>query len=82
MPLTPPPPTPRQYLSSLPSALDRTTSLLLLGVILLDSANLDPKAGKATPLDHTAVEALLSRLPGLSVDDLFASLSKAKFDRG
>ena len=34
-------------------------SLLLLGVILLDSVNLIPAAGKATPRDAAAIQALL-----------------------
>lgn len=36
-------------------------ALLLLGVILLDSINLAPAAGKATPRDAAAVRALLER---------------------
>ena len=36
-------------------------AILLLGVILLDSVNLSPKAGKVTPRDEAAVQALLDR---------------------
>ena len=36
-------------------------AILLLGVILLDSVNLVPEAGKATPRDAAAVRALLDR---------------------
>ena len=36
-------------------------SLLLLGVILLDSVNLQPSAGKVTPRDVNAVQFLLER---------------------
>jgi exopolyphosphatase len=34
-------------------------SLLLLGVILLDSVNMDPRAGKVTERDVTAIQALV-----------------------
>jgi len=36
-------------------------AILLLGVILLDSVNLSPKAGKVTPRDEAAVQTLLDR---------------------
>ncbi|CAJ1966076.1 unnamed protein product [Cylindrotheca closterium] len=38
-----------------------TLAVLLLGVILLDSVNLSPKAGKVTPRDESAVQTLLDR---------------------
>eukprot|EP00980_Cylindrotheca_fusiformis_P030957 scaffold25678_cov137-Cylindrotheca_fusiformis.AAC.5 len=43
-------------------------AILLLGVILLDSVNLSPKAGKVTPRDETAVDTLLSRTDWSSLD--------------
>jgi exopolyphosphatase len=36
-----------------------TLAILLLGVILLDSINMSPQAGKGTPRDGTAIEQLL-----------------------
>lgn len=43
-------------------------AIILLGVILLDSVNLSPKAGKVTPRDEAAVQALLDRTDWSAVD--------------
>ncbi|GAX16820.1 exopolyphosphatase [Fistulifera solaris] len=71
-------------------------SLLLLGVILIDSVNLSPNAGKVTPRDEAAVQKLLKAtnwqeldLDGSICGDsplqpstslLFDALQNAKFD--
>ncbi len=55
---------------------------LLAGVILLDAVCLEPRAGKVTPRDVAAVEALMGRvLGGPSKEELYKTLSAAKFDR-
>ena len=43
----------------LQSPLDSDVALLLLGTILLDSVNMSPAAGKGTPRDQAALDALL-----------------------
>jgi exopolyphosphatase len=71
-------------------------SLLLLGVILIDSVNLSPNAGKVTPRDEAAVQKLLKVTtwqeldldksicidspPKPSTSLLFDALQNAKFD--
>lgn len=59
-------------------------SLLLTGVILLDTANMSPAAGKATPRDEGAL-AYLAGAGGIDGDErtaLFGHLQAAKFDEG
>ncbi|GAX13907.1 exopolyphosphatase [Fistulifera solaris] len=71
-------------------------SLLLLGVILIDSVNMSPNAGKVTPRDEAAVEKLLKATnwqelnldASICIDSpaqpstshLFNALQNAKFD--
>ncbi len=66
---------------------------LLLGVIMLDSAGLEPKAGKVTERDRAAVAALEGLVGGKTWEEaaavgekekgaLYSRLSGAKFDRG
>ena len=43
------------------ASVDRSLGLSLLGVILLDSVNMLPEAGKGTPRDEAAIEALLKQ---------------------
>lgn len=43
------------------ASIDQSLGLVLLGVILLDSVNMLPEAGKGTPRDETAIQALLNR---------------------
>uniref|UniRef100_A0A8C9G420 Prune exopolyphosphatase 1 n=1 Tax=Pavo cristatus TaxID=9049 RepID=A0A8C9G420_PAVCR len=64
-----------------PGVLDRTTAALLHGTILLDSVNLSPAAGKATPRDALCVSLLESRFPELPPhDSIYGALQAAKFD--
>lgn len=51
---------------------------LLLGVILLDTVNGDPAAGKNTPVDEAAVAAIVDACP-LPREDLYTQLNSAKF---
>lgn len=52
----------------------------LLGVILIDTINLDPKAKKATPRDIAAVAELELMAPLPPRAELFTQLDTAKFD--
>merc|ERR1719223_1716895 len=54
----------------------------LLGVILIDSANLDPAAKKVCPRDTAAAAELMKHAPSPAQADLFAMLDRAKFDAG
>eukprot|EP00747_Dinoflagellata_sp_TGD_P214117 gnl/TRDRNA2_/TRDRNA2_87011_c0_seq1.p1 gnl/TRDRNA2_/TRDRNA2_87011_c0~~gnl/TRDRNA2_/TRDRNA2_87011_c0_seq1.p1 ORF type:complete len:383 (+),score=75.38 gnl/TRDRNA2_/TRDRNA2_87011_c0_seq1:50-1198(+) len=55
----------------------------LLGVVLIDSVNLDPAAKKVCPRDQAAAEALKSAVEDKSaIDNLFGRLDAAKFDAG
>lgn len=59
--------------------LDSQMSNLLLGTILLDTINLDPRAGRSTDKDKVIVKRLQDRYP-LALDELYIALSQAKFD--
>ncbi|XP_073239283.1 exopolyphosphatase PRUNE1-like [Porites lutea] len=59
--------------------LDNMMCSLLLGTILLDTINLDPRAGKTTDKDEQIVSRLMEQHP-VAVDELYVGLSKAKFD--
>ena len=66
-------------LSDCDSALSAEIATLLMGVISLDTINMDPQAGIGTPRDSSA----LSRLRSISPHDqyhLFESLRDAKWD--
>lgn len=52
----------------------------LLGVILIDTVNLDPSAKKVCPRDTAAAVELLSIAPEPEQHDLFKRLDAAKFD--
>lgn len=54
-------------------------ALLLAGTILLDTVNLDPKAGRVTPKDDAVVRALLP-IAGKSQQALFDRLQFEKFN--
>jgi exopolyphosphatase len=56
--------------------------ILLYGVILLDTINLSPSAGRATDRDITAIKTLEEIVPDLSSErsSLFEAMSNAKFD--
>ena len=55
--------------------LDNMMCSLLLGTILLDTINLDPRAGKTTDKDKQIVSRLMERHP-VAVDELYTGLSK------
>ncbi|MGD9824006.1 DHHA2 domain-containing protein [Desulfobacter sp.] len=52
---------------------------LLLGAILIDTVNLDPNAGRATPRDH-AVATHLQSIAGLDTDGFYQGIRAAKSD--
>jgi exopolyphosphatase len=52
---------------------------LLLGTILIDTVNLDPNAGRATPRDHAVVEHL-QPIAGLDTDNFYQGIRAAKSD--
>lgn len=54
----------------------------LLGVILIDTVNLDPAAKKVCPRDSAAAAELMKITPAPTQDDLFGRLDAAKFDTG
>ena len=60
-----------------PGALDRELARLLLGPILLDTAGLDPAAGRASERDRAAA-ARLAELAGVASADLYGRLRAAR----
>ncbi len=54
-------------------------SALLLGAILIDTVNLDPSAGRATPRDHAAATHL-QPIAGLDPDRFYRGIRAAKSD--
>lgn len=52
---------------------------LLLGTILIDTVNLDPNAGRATPRDH-AVAKHLKPMAGMETDRFYQGIRAAKSD--
>ena len=52
---------------------------LLLGTILIDTVNLDPNAGRATPRDHAVVEHL-QPIADLDTDTFYQGIRAAKSD--
>jgi hypothetical protein len=62
-----------------PGALDSELARLLLGPILLDTAGLDPGAGRASERDRAAA-ARLAALAGVSPADLYGRLQAARQD--
>jgi len=62
-----------------PKLLSRREALLLLGTILLDTVNLDPKAGRVTPKD-TEVAGKLEPFVNLNPNTLFETLQREKFN--
>lgn len=59
--------------------LDSQMAYLLLGTILLDTINLDPRAGRSTHKDIEIVKQLQDKYP-VDLDELYTALSQAKFD--
>ncbi len=68
-----------EYLRQAPHLLTRREALLLLGTILLDTVNLDPKAGRVTPKDGEVAEQLKLKVP-LDTNTLFETLQREKFN--
>lgn len=64
---------------STPSLLNEEVATLLLGVILLDTINLDVTAHRATSRDCEAVSYLLKQFP-MDKDEIFNLLKNAKTD--
>ncbi|CAH1790576.1 unnamed protein product, partial [Owenia fusiformis] len=59
---------------------DEKVALLLTGTILLDTVNLSPQAGRATPKDEEIITQLGKLLPDLDREGLYKKLEAAKFD--
>lgn len=59
--------------------LDSQITGLLLGTILLDTINLDPRAARSTDKDKEVVRQLQDKYP-VALDELYRSVSTAKFD--
>ncbi|GAB4375869.1 MAG: DHH family phosphoesterase [Spirochaetales bacterium] len=68
-----------EYLRQAPQLLGRQEALLLLGTILLDTVNLDPKAGRVTPKDTEIAEKIKHKV-NLDPATLFETLQKEKFN--
>ncbi len=62
-----------------PDRVDEQIALLLAGTILLDTVNLDYRAGRVTPKDETVAGELMARCP-VPRETLFTSVQDAKFD--
>jgi len=54
--------------------LDSQITSLLLGTILLDTVNLDPRAGRSTDKDKEVVHQLYDKYP-VALDELYRSVS-------
>ena len=54
--------------------LDNQVSSLLIGTILLDTVNLDPRAGRVTDKDKEVVQRLQDKYP-VALDELYRSVS-------
>jgi inorganic pyrophosphatase/exopolyphosphatase len=62
------------------AALDSGLASVLLGVVLLDTLNLSPEAGKTTPRDAAVVSALRAIAAGVHSDALFGALLSLRTD--
>lgn len=58
--------------------LDSQMAHLLLGTILLDTINLDPRAGRSTHKDIEIVKQLQDKYP-VDLDELYTALSQGLF---
>ena len=69
------------FLDQHPLVLERNHDLvkLLLGVILVDTVNLEPSAGRTTDMDLDVVKQL-RKIIGIDQDRLYTQLQYAKFD--
>ncbi|MCX7787972.1 MAG: DHH family phosphoesterase [Spirochaetes bacterium] len=68
-----------EYLRLAPQLLSRREAMLLLGTILLDTVNLDPKAGRVTPKD-TEIANTLKPKASIDSNTLFETLQREKFN--
>lgn len=66
--------------SSMKLTEEEDLSILLLGVIALDTYNMDPKAGKGTSRDQTALNHLNTIITRVNQNELFEQLLNAKTD--
>ena len=57
----------------------KSLATLLLGAILIDTVNLDPSAGRATPRDH-AQAGHLQAIAGMDTDNFYQGIREAKSD--
>jgi exopolyphosphatase len=69
----------QQVLERRPEILDRQMAILLLAAVLLDTADLDPKAGRATARDRE-IARLLKRTVSANTAELYDRLARARFD--
>lgn len=67
-----------EILKENPALLDKKVATLLLGTILLDTINLDPKAERVSALDQEAVHHLLP-IFNANQDHFFARIQEEKF---
>ncbi len=68
-----------KVLKAIPELLDAGCARLLLGTILLDTVNLDEKAGRVTPKDREMADRLIVR-SGAAQKELFDRLQFEKFN--
>lgn len=68
-----------KVLKEIPELLDAGCARLLLGTILLDTVNLDEKAGRVTPKDREVADRLIVR-SGAAQKELFDRLQFEKFN--
>jgi exopolyphosphatase len=68
-----------RFLKNQQDAVSEPLGTLLLGTILLDTVNLDPEAGRVTPDDTKAAEAIIS-ITSLDKEKLFEKLQFEKFN--
>jgi len=68
-----------QYREQAPDLLDDAVATLLMGVIALDTMNMDPSIGKGTARDQAALESL-SRMAMTDRNSLFDRLRMSKMD--
>ena len=70
-----------RFLRSASEFLDSDLCTLLLGVIAVDTRNLDPEADRGTQRDAAVLDALQRLVPGVDRSALFERVSSAKSER-
>ncbi len=68
-----------QYFNQQPQMVDEKVATLMLGTILLDTVNMDPKAERVTPKDEKYARQLLE-VVSLSQQELFDKVQAEKFN--